>query len=59
MNLFNKPKAMKPETPPSIDEAQQRVDQMRRGQRLRGRAATMLTAGKTTAPTAQRQAMGN
>lgn len=59
MNLFSRPKVQKPATPPSIDEAQQRIDEMKRGQRLRGRAATMLSQGKTTAPTAQRQTMGN
>lgn len=57
MNLFGG-KPQKPETPPSIDEAQARVDATRRGRSLRGRAATMLTTGKT-APTAKRQTTGN
>ena len=57
MNLFSK-KPEKPETPPSIDEAQARVTAAQRGRALRGRAATMLTQGRT-APTAQRQTTGN
>lgn len=44
--------------PPSIDEAQQRIDAMRRGAALKGRAANML-AQSNAAPTAQRQVTGN
>lgn len=60
MNLFGggaKPQA--PATPPSIDEAQQRVDQLRRGRRLRGRAATMLTQGQGGQAPAPKQSTGN
>lgn len=57
MNLFGS-KPEKPETPPSIDEAQARVTAAQRGRALRGRAATMLTQGRST-PTATRQTTGN
>lgn len=57
MNLFKGPK--QESTPvPTIDEAQQRVASMRRGQALRGRAANMLSTG-ASAPTAQRTVTGN
>lgn len=46
MNAFRRPQVEKPQTPPTIDEAQLRVDQLRRGRTLRGRAATMLTNGR-------------
>jgi hypothetical protein len=57
MNLFSKPKAQAPATPPSIDEAQQRVETQRRGRGMRGRAATMLTNGAAQA--GARQTTGN
>lgn len=53
MNLFGKPKAQKAATPPSIDEAQQRVEGQRRGRGMRGRAATMLTNGQGQAGPSQ------
>lgn len=58
MNLFSRPKAQKPQTPPGIDEAQARVSASQRTRALRGRAATMLTEGRS-APTARRQTTGN
>lgn len=58
-NLFSKPKPKPVEAPPSVDEAQVRVDQLRQGRQLRGRAATMLTQGRQQAPTAQRQVTGS
>lgn len=58
MNLFSKPKAAAaPATPPSIDEAQQRVESQRRSRGMRGRAATMLTNGQ--AQSGPRQTTGN
>lgn len=59
-NLFGggaKPQPVAP--PPSVDEAQVRVDQLKRGRQLRGRAATMLTQGRQQAPTAQQRVTGN
>lgn len=46
MNLFSKPKTQEPATPPSIDEAQMRVESLRRGQKMSSRAAAMLSAGQ-------------
>jgi len=57
MNLFSK-KPQEAAPMPSIDDAQQRVDAMRKGQGLRGRAANMLSTG-VAAPTAQRTVTGN
>lgn len=58
MNLFSKPKAQTAATPPSIDEAQQRVEAQRRGRGMRGRASTMLTDGRGLSA-GPRQTTGN
>lgn len=59
MNLFSKPKIPAPTPPPTVDDAQVRVNEMRRGAQMRGRAASMLTQGGAAAPTAQRTVTGN
>lgn len=61
MNLFGggTPAAAPVQAPPSVDEAQTRVDQLRKGRTLRGRASTMLTQGKQSAPTAQATVTGS
>jgi hypothetical protein len=59
MNLFGGGKTPAPTPLPQIDEARQRVDEQRRGRLLRGRAASMITAGAQQAPTAQRATTGN
>lgn len=58
MNLF-RGKKKKPETPPGIDQARARVEELRRVQGMRGRAASMLVSGRESPPTAQRQVTGN
>lgn len=63
MNLFGggSPKPQKAQPVPSIDEARQRVDSLRRGTRIRRRASGMLNFGNATraTPTAARQVTGN
>lgn len=60
MNLFGSQKADKPATPPSIDAARSRVESLRQGQGLRGRAAALLVSGNGTGPmTAKREVTGN
>jgi len=60
MNLFGGGAApAKVEAPPSIDEAQQRAQEQRRGRQLRGRAATMLTTGRGQTPTGQATVTGS
>jgi len=59
MNLF-KPKKQEAATPPSVDDAQQRIDSMRRTQRQSSRAAAMLSAGQGASQmTARRDLTGN
>ena len=60
MNLFGGGQAQQQEVgkPPSIDEARQRIENLKRGQRMQGRASAMLAAGKES-PTAQRDVTGN
>ena len=59
MNLFGKKKAEPAAPIPSIDEARENVDSMKRGALMRGRAAAMLSSGAMAAPTAQRSVTGN
>lgn len=59
MNLFSSSKPSKPATPPSIDAARAKIDEMRRGAGLRGRAAAMLVDSKQKPDIAQRQVTGN
>lgn len=57
-NLFGAAKQQEVGKPPSIDEARQRIENLKRGQRMQGRAAAMLTAGKES-QIAQREVTGN
>jgi hypothetical protein len=60
MNLFGgKSSAPAPAPTPSLDEARQRVDSLKRTSQMRGRAAAMLTQSAPQAPTAQRATTGN
>ena len=62
MNLFGKKRGSDatPATPPSLDQARERVRELRRGQALRGRASAMLTQGRGgEVPTATRKVTGN
>lgn len=62
MNLFGggkKAAAAEPGQPPSIDQAQSRVEALKRGTTMQGRASAMLVAGQQQSPTAQRQVTGN
>ena len=59
MNLFGGSKPSKPETPPSIDAARERVGSLKRTAGLRGRAAGLLTEGQGQVATAQRRVTGN
>ena len=58
MNLFGG-KQKEPQKLPSIDEARSRVESLKRGTTMRGRAASMLVQGQQQSPTAQRQVTGN
>lgn len=58
MNLFSSPSS-KPETPPSIDQARQKVGEMKRGAGLRGRAASMLVQGNQAPQVAKREVTGS
>lgn len=58
MNLFGG-KSQKPQTPPGIDAAEERVRNLRRGQSLRGRASAMLVKGSERPETAPRKVLGN
>lgn len=51
-------KAQEVGKPPSVDDARQRIENLKRGQRMQGRAAAMLTAGKQS-QVAQRDVTGN
>lgn len=59
MNLFGGGSSQKPATPPSIDQARERVSDLKRQSGLRGRAAAMLTQGQGDVATAKRQVTGN
>jgi len=58
MNLFGGGQKQEVGRPPSVDEARQRIENLKRGQRMQGRAAAMLTAGKES-QVAQRDVTGN
>ena len=60
MNLFGGgKKPQEPGKPPSIDEARGRVESLKRGTTMQGRAASMLVQGQQQSPTAKRQVTGN
>ena len=61
MNLFGggKQKPQEPYKPPSIDEARGRVESLKRGTTMQGRAASMLVQGQQQSPTAKRTVTGN
>jgi hypothetical protein len=59
MNLFGGGKTAKPATPPSIDDAAERVRAMRRGAGLQSRAASMLVKGNEAPTVAKREVTGN
>jgi len=59
MNLFGS-QQQKPATPPSIDEARQRVEDLRKQRGgLRNAAHGMLVAGNNQPKTAKRDVTGN
>lgn len=58
MNLFSRQQKQDVAPMPSIDDAQQRVNDMRKAQGMKGRAANMLSTGEA-ATTAQRTVTGN
>ena len=49
----------KPETPPSIDAARQKIQQQKRRAGLRGRAAALLVQGSKAPETAKRKVTGS
>ena len=57
MNLFA-PKPQKPTPLPEVDQERAAIEDQLRARMMKGRAATMLSAGGA-APTAQRQTLGN
>jgi len=59
MNLFERGSSKEKATPPSIDQARERVGELKRKAGLRGRAAAMLTQGQGDVATAKRQVTGN
>lgn len=58
MNLFSRPQAPTAIPIPTLDDAMQTVQGLKRQSSMQGRAADMLTSGKVTAPTAARTVTG-
>jgi hypothetical protein len=58
-NLFGGKPKVEVGAPPTVDVARGRVEALKRGQTMKGRASAMLVQGQQASPTAQRQVTGN